>query len=270
VGEGGNAAGRRVYVGFSGCLGVCRARHRDVKSLPRGGRSDGRKSEAGRYAATWSGVACDAAVTGNTCGLHALQSVAFVIGIMDFELVLRRVVGALEAGGIHYAVIDGFAMALRGVQRAIMDLDFILMLEDMGKADLILSDCGYERVFHSENVSHYSSGSQDWGRIDILHAFRGPTLGMLKRAESLPVLEGLAIKVVRIEDIVGLKVQASVNNPARAAQDWADIRMILGAAGEQGRLVDWALVADYLAIFHLDAKLDELKRYHGTTDHRRT
>jgi hypothetical protein len=36
VGVGGNAAGRRVYVGFSGCLEVCRARHRDVKLLPRG------------------------------------------------------------------------------------------------------------------------------------------------------------------------------------------------------------------------------------------
>lgn len=199
-------------------------------------------------------------------GLPCLGSFAFVTGIMNFELVLRRVVGALEAGDVHYAVIGGFAMALRGVQRATMDLDFILMLEDMGKADVILRDCGYARVFQSENVSHYSSDSPDWGRIDILHAFRGPTLSMLSRAESMPVLDGLAVKVVHIEDIVGLKVQASVNNPARASHDWADIRMILEAAGEQGRPVDWPLIADYLAIFHLEARLGELKGYHGTTD----
>ena len=89
---------------------------------------------------------------------------------------------------------------------------------------------------------------------------------MLSRAESVPVLDGLAVKVVHIEDIVGLKVQASVNNPARAAHDWADIRMILEAAGEQGSSIDWSLIADYLAIFHLEARLDELKRYHGKTD----
>lgn len=190
--------------------------------------------------------------------------------IMNFELVLRRVVKALEEGGIHYAMIGGFAMALRGVQRATMDLDFILMLEDMDRADVILRDCGYTRVFHSENVSHYASPSPDWGRIDILHAFRGPTLGMLKRAEAVPVLDGLSVKVVHVEDIVGLKVQASVNNPAREAHDWADIRMILAAAGEQGRAIDWALVADYLAIFHLQGRLNELKGYHGKTDENRT
>jgi DNA-binding IclR family transcriptional regulator len=83
-----------------------------------------------------------------------------------------RVVGALEAEGLHYALIGGFAMALRGVQRTTVDLDFILMLEDMARADEILRDAGYRRVFHSENVSHYESADQTWGRIDILHAFQ--------------------------------------------------------------------------------------------------
>jgi predicted nucleotidyltransferase len=184
---------------------------------------------------------------------------------MNFELVIRRAVGDMEAADIHYALIGGFAMALRGVQRATMDLDFILMLEDMEKADAILRDCGYVCVFKSENVSHYTSENHEWGRIDILHAFRGPTLGMLKRAESLPVLEDLNIKVVQVEDIVGLKVQAIVNNPTREPHDWADIRLILAAAGEQGTPIDWPLVADYLAIFRWEAKLPELKQFYGTT-----
>ena len=185
---------------------------------------------------------------------------------MNFELVLRRVVGALEAAGIHYALIGGFAMALRGVQRATMDLDFILMLEDMGKADQILRDSGYERVFQSENVSHYNSSDQEWGRIDILHAFRGPTLGMLKRAEAMPVLGDLNIRVVQLEDIVGLKVQAAVNDPTRASRDWADIRLMLETAGEQGRAIDWPLLTDYLEIFHLETRLPELKGYYGQAE----
>ena len=187
-------------------------------------------------------------------------------GTMNFERVIRRVVGGLEAEGVHYALIGGFAMSLRGLQRSTMDLNFILMLEDLAKADRILRECGYERVFHSENVSHYVSSDRNWGRIDILHAFRGPTLGMLRRAELLPVLDDLGIRVVHIEDIAGLKVQALINNPDRATKDWADIRMMLEAAGEQGRSIDWALLADYLAVFNLESKLAELKEWYGTIE----
>lgn len=139
------------------------------------------------------------------------------------------------------------------------------MLEDLAKADQILTGCGYQRVYHSENVSHYVSADRDWGRIDILHAFRGPTLGMLKRAEAMPVLDDLRVKVVHIEDIIGLKVQALVNNPDRASRDWADIRMMLEAAREQGREIDWRLLADYLAIFQLETKLSELEVWYGKT-----
>lgn len=182
---------------------------------------------------------------------------------MNFDVVIRRVVGALENAGIHYALIGGFAMALRGVQRATIDLDFILMLEDMEKTDGILAACGYERVFRSENVSHYISSDREWGRIDILHAFRGPTLGMLKRAEVLPVLGDFQIRVVHVEDIIGLKVQASVNAPERASKDWADIRMMLEACGAQGREVNWKLIEDYLEIFGLESRLAELKGFYG-------
>lgn len=157
-------------------------------------------------------------------------------------------------------------MALRGVQRATMDLDFILMLEDMEKADEILRGFGYERFFHSANVSQYRSTDQDWGRIDILHAFRGPTLGMLQRAECLPVIEGLTIRVVHLEDIIGLKVQALVNNPTRTTRDWSDIRMMLEASAEQGGAIDWELVVDYLRIFNLENRLPELREWHGDAD----
>jgi predicted nucleotidyltransferase len=185
---------------------------------------------------------------------------------VNFEVVIRRVVGALENQGIRYALIGGFAMALRGVQRATMDMDFILMLEDMEKADRILGEAGYAKVFQSPNVSHYLSTDRDWGRIDILHAFRRPTLGMLQRAESMPVLGDMAIRVVQLEDIIGLKVQATVNDPSREARDWSDIRMIVESARDQGRPIDWSLISDYLGIFRLEARLEELKRCYGQTD----
>jgi predicted nucleotidyltransferase len=182
---------------------------------------------------------------------------------MNFERVIRHLVNALEERGVSYALIGGFAMALRGVQRATVDLDLILMLEHLETADQILTDCSYVRVFRSENVSHYESTDGDWGRIDILHAFRGPSLGMLERAEPIKVFEDVRVKVVQIEDLIGLKIQALVNNPSRADRDWMDVRLVLEAAAEQGREMDWELIASYLEIFGMTAKLGQLKDWYG-------
>jgi hypothetical protein len=185
---------------------------------------------------------------------------------VNFSKVIEEVCGRLDAAGIRYALIGGFAMALRGVQRATMDLDFILMLEDMEKAHAILCDLGYRREFHSENVSHYLAPDHDWGRIDILHAFRGPTLGMLERAERLPVDATLTLPVVHVEDLVGLKIQGLVNDPSRAVADWDDIRMLLQAAGQQRHVMDWELLLDYLRLFRMEQRLDELKTIYGSVE----
>lgn len=187
---------------------------------------------------------------------------------VNFLKVITDVIGALEAAGVRYATIGGFAMALRGVQRATVDLDFILMLEDLPKADGILRRFGYERAFRSENVSHYISAQQDWGRIDILHAFRGPSLSMLRRAEAIEVEPGVTLKVVQIEDIVGLKIQALINDPSRAEGDWHDIRQLVCTAKERGASLDWDLLGDYLDIFKMSDRLTELKSLYGATDRR--
>jgi predicted nucleotidyltransferase len=184
---------------------------------------------------------------------------------MNFSKVLREVAQRLDAAGVRYALIGGFALALRGVQRATMDLDFILMLEDLETANRILVELGYRREFHSENVSHYRADDREWGRIDILHAFRGPSLGMLRRAETIQIDADLRLPVVHVEDLIGLKIQAATNDPARAVGDWNDIRLLLEAAARQGAWVDWELVADYLRIFGLDTRLAELKAIHGST-----
>jgi len=185
---------------------------------------------------------------------------------MNFLKVITEVVGALEEARIHYALIGGFAMAMRGNQRATADLEFILLLEDLEKADRILVRFGYERTFRSENVSHYLAADGDWGRIDILHAFRGPSLGMLDRADMLTVEPGIALRVVQVEDIIGLKIQALSNDPSRLESDWYDIRLLVRAAREQGAPLDWELIGDYLDLFHLQDRLSELRNLHGSSD----
>lgn len=185
---------------------------------------------------------------------------------MNFQRVIEKVTTRLDEADIRYALIGGFAMALRGVQRATIDLDFILMLDDLEKAHTIFTGTGYTRAFHSENVSHYISDDLEMGRIDILHAFRGPTLGMLERAERIEVDAGYALPVVHIEDIIGLKIQASVNDPKRTARDWADIQIMLENAAEAGQQIDWERLKDYLDLFRQGDKLKKLKDWYGTAE----
>ena len=155
-------------------------------------------------------------------------------------------------------------MALRGVQRATVDLDFILMLQDLDKADAIFRRAGYERVFKSENVSHYFSRDLGLGRIDLLHAFRGPTLGMLDRCDRIVVADGVDLPVVQIEDIIGLTIQDAVNDPKRHDRDWADIQQVLESASESHQSIDWELLSDYLALFNLSNQLGKMKGWYGT------
>jgi hypothetical protein len=185
---------------------------------------------------------------------------------MNFLRVIGIVTRRLDQACVRYALIGGFAMALRGVQRATIDLDFILMFDDLGKADAIFKDAGYKRAFHSENVSHYTSEDLELGRIDILHAFRGPTLDMLKRADRIEIASGQTLPVVHVEDIIGLKVQAVVNDPKRATADWADIRMILETSSDNGNPIDWELLQDYLDLFKLGSKLEEMKYWYGAAE----
>ena len=104
---------------------------------------------------------------------------------MNYIATLEKLTTAFDEASVRYALIGGFAMAMRGVQRATVDLDFILLLEDLDKAHRIFEKLGYERGFKSENVSHYFSSDSSLGRIDLLHAFRGPTLSMLDRADRI-------------------------------------------------------------------------------------
>jgi predicted nucleotidyltransferase len=184
---------------------------------------------------------------------------------MDFTRVLSRVVSDLDKNGVRYALIGGMAMAMHGLQRTTLDLDFILLLQDLETADRILQSHGYHRDFHSENVSHYLGDNAALGRIDLLHAFRSSTLGMLERAARLPWPDSIAVPVVHLEDLIGLKVQALVNDPSRRERDWADILQMICHARDQSVSVDWELLEDYFGIFDLGDKLTELTALHGQT-----
>lgn len=180
---------------------------------------------------------------------------------MDFKLVLSKLLTAFEEQNIRYALMGGFAMGAWGMPRATVDIDFLVLRGDMEKVDAIMRSLGYECKHRTENVSQYLSPLQVFGEVDFLHAFRVPSLSMLQRAVDKKVLGNTtSVKVLKIEDLIGFKVQAIANNRERTTVDLADIEVLMGA---HGSTIDWALIEEYFVLFGLDEMFKELKRKYG-------
>ncbi len=176
---------------------------------------------------------------------------------MDFKTVLRLILDAFHKKNVRYGLIGGFALGALGVPRATVDLDFLLHRDDLFKVDKFMKANGYECIFKSENVSQYVSTIKIFGEVDFLYAFRKASIGMLERAEKLDIFEGeLKIKVLRPEDIIGLKLQAAVNNETRIIREFADIEALMDYRKQN---LDWNLLEEYFSIFEQKVKFDELK-----------
>lgn len=145
---------------------------------------------------------------------------------------------ALTDAGIDHALIGGFALAYLGVNRATSDIDFIA---EGDKRDIIktsLKESGFVLTQETEEVLHFDSQ----GFLDILLAKRPLSQQMLKDAKVLDT----GIKCLGPEDIIGLKIQAYMNNSKRALQDKADIKALL----EKNSNLDWNRIRKYADLFN--------------------
>lgn len=179
---------------------------------------------------------------------------------MDLKKTLTLIVAEFEKHDVAYAIIGGFAMGALGVPRSTIDLDFLVPSGTLHKIDAIMLAMGYKKVFSSENASQYVSPSIEMGEVDFLHAFRPISLKMLAESETVSVFGTQArIKVLKAEDIIGLKLQAIKNNPDRAAKDGSDIEELLKA-----KKPDWEVLKTYFELFDMGGRFLELrKKYAG-------
>ncbi len=181
---------------------------------------------------------------------------------MDFKIVTEKLLTAFEDAGIRYALMGGFAMGLLGGSRSTVDIDFLVNRDDMDKVDSIMQQLGYECRHRSENVSQYISPLRVMGEVDFLHAFREASYEMLQRVEEREIFSGaMKIKVVRPEDLIGLKVQAIKNDPSRERTDMADIETLLSLHSKN---LDWAMIEEYFKIFDMVEDYNKLReKYSG-------
>ena len=182
-------------------------------------------------------------------------------GRMNFERVLEALLAEFAHRHIRYATIGGFALGILGYPRTTIDLDFLVHKDDLNKVHDLLTNLGYQRVVHTENVSQYRHNDDVWGSIDLIHAFRKTSLAMLTRAKSYPVFGAKQnVRVVDPEDVIGLKVQAMVNDPDRKPQESADIERLMSLHGSK---LDWKRIQEYYDIFGLGKEARRLRKRFG-------
>lgn len=153
-------------------------------------------------------------------------------------------------------------MGVLGVPRATMDLDFLVQQDDLDKLNIVLTTLGYQRYVQTENVSQYRHAEDLWGSIDIVHAFQKAALGMLSRAKSYPIFGGAQeVRVINPEDVIGLKVQAMVNDTDPWPQEMADIERVMAAYGQR---LDWQRIEEFYELFDL---LEDARRLRRRFEH---
>ena len=79
----------------------------------------------------------------------------------------------------------------------------------------------------------------------------------LERAGTESVFPGgPPIVVLRVEDVIGLKIQAMANAPHRRAHDLAGIQNLVEVHLES---IDWELIQDYCSLFGMMDVAEKLK-----------
>jgi len=165
---------------------------------------------------------------------------------MDLKKTLETVNKALSDGGVEFALIGGMALATLGIHRATYDIDFLMDENDKEKCKKLMAGVNFKLEFESQEVLHFSG----IGKVDILLARRPLSKKMLEVAERSPIHH---IKCLLPEDIVGLKVQAFVNDPSRELQDKADIQSLFKMYPQ----MNWQKVKMYADLF---GKWDDISK----------
>lgn len=180
---------------------------------------------------------------------------------MDFKLVLEKLLTAFKEQDIRYALIGGIALGAWGVPRGTVDIDFLIHRDDMDKVDSTMKSFGYECRHRTENVSQYVSPIRIFGEVDFLHAFRTPSLSMLQRIVDKQMFDGtVSVKVLKVEDLIGFKLQGMVSDESRKSMDLSDIESLMAANNKN---IDWNLIREYFDLFNCSELFHKLKEKYG-------
>jgi hypothetical protein len=136
------------------------------------------------------------------------------------------------------------------VPRATTDLDFLVAGDRAEDVSRLISSLGYRELHRSVDAANYSA-DHPLGRVDFLFAHRRYAKAMLQRA-AVKSIGQARLKVLDAEDIIGLKVQSSSNDPKRHHIDVGDIERLIEATPQ----LDIERVREYFRVFDREKELD--------------
>lgn len=175
---------------------------------------------------------------------------------MDFVSTFKFLINNFNRQNIRFAVIGGMALQFSGITRTTLDIDFLIASEDASKVKDIMLKKSYNIIHESEDVLNFVNEKLDLGRVDFLLAHRKYSIAMLKRAEEKEIFGGkLKIRMLKIEDLIGLKVQSSSNDPRRLHQDMADIESLIRHRYPD---LDLDILREYFGLFDRAGELDKI------------
>lgn len=163
---------------------------------------------------------------------------------------IKQAVAAFVVCNTPPALIGGLALAAHQVIRATRDVDFLADNDDAERLHESLLTLGYRCIHRSEDAANYVRDDEG---LDLLYAHRPVARRLLVEAQQRETPMG-TLRVISAEGLIGLKLQAFVNSPARG-RDLDDIRALLRV--QRGQL-NMHEVRDYFALFDRMELLDEL------------
>lgn len=168
--------------------------------------------------------------------------------MFDLRATLLNSSAALKKQNIAHALIGGFALSLHGINRATADVDFLADGTKRTEILKTLQDEGFSLRFESTEVLQFTGP----GNLDILLANRPVSQQMLRDAI---LQKRLPIYLLRVEDIIGLKIQAYTNDPSRELQDKADIQQLMKHHPD----LDWPRVKKLADMFDQWSMIESLR-----------
>lgn len=159
------------------------------------------------------------------------------------ESALRRIASDLDRRGREWALVGGFAVSARAEPRFTRDVDVAVAVEgDPAAEDLVralLAD-GY-RVLASVEQDATARlatvrlapplSADEVVVVDVLFASSGIEPELVRDAETVEILPGLAVPVARTGHLIAVKLLARDDD--RRPQDLMDLRSLLGVATEE-------------------------------------
>ncbi len=147
--------------------------------------------------------------------------------MIDLYAELRRVVEALDRGGIAYALAGGLAVSIYTVPRATEDIDLLLAPEELERTVTALTVLGFQRAGRPMQVAG--------GRLEIQRLIKVDGSDLLPVDLLIPVdpaLAGLLNDRVSVEwegrqiSVVGLGSLRALKRLRGSAQDRADLETL--------------------------------------------